>query len=369
MKLSKDKWEVVFLGNVCNLYQPKTISGKDLVPDGKYFVWGANGVIGKYNHYNHEDEEVLISCRGEKCGVINYSGKFSWITGNSMVAKPKAPERLNKRFLFFLLSGTDLSSVINGTAQPQITRKSISTFKIPLPPLDEQKLIATLFQSIETAIEQVEIQAKSLIILKKHLLREIFSSTRKFGNDLTYDDFENVKFGDLAINISERVEPKETDLEIYVGLEHLDSDCLKIERTGRPTDVIGTKLKIYKGDIIFGKRRAYLRKIAVSHFDGIASAHSMVLRAKEKSIEKDFLPYFMQSDTFMERAVQISEGSLSPTIKWKTLATQEFVLPKREKQLKLIEIFTQFDTTTNLLKKQISTLRILKQNLLTEIFG
>ncbi|MEI2758953.1 MAG: restriction endonuclease subunit S [Bacteroidia bacterium] len=109
--------------------------------------------------------------------------------------------------------------------------------------------------------------------------------------------------------------------------------------------------------------------MAVSHFDGIASAHSMILRANEKNIEKDFLPYFMQSDAFMNRAVQISEGSLSPTIKVKTLAQQEFNLPKKEKQKELVTVFKQFDGTMQHLKQQKATLKLLKQKLLNEILG
>ena len=369
MNLQKDKWEKVKLGEVCHLYQPKTISGKDLIPNGQYNVWGANGIIGKYNQYNHEDEQVLISCRGEKCGVINYSDKFSWVTGNSMVAKPFDESRLNKRFLFFLLSATDLRSVINGTAQPQITRKSINVFRILVPPLDEQERIAALFRSIEQAIFHADEQEANLLQLKNQLLRDLFGEKRQFGNYLSAKDFENVQFEKIASNISKRVEPKQTDLEIYVGLEHLDSDDLVIRRKGKPEDVIGTKLKIFEGDIIFGKRRAYLRKVAVADFEGIVSAHSMVLRANEDNIEKDFLPYFMQSDEFMNRAVQISEGSLSPTIKWKTLAQQEFILPKREKQAKLIDVFKQFDEARELVRQQKETLKTFKQKLLNEILG
>lgn len=165
-----------------------------------------------------------------------------------------------------------------------------------------------MFQSVEAAMEQVDGQEKNLLNLKNKLLKDLFSENKQFGNHLKEKDFETVRFEKVAINISERVEPKKTELTFYVGLEHLDADNLKIEGTGIPDDVIGTKLKMYKGDIIFGKRRAYLRKVAVSHFDGIASAHSMILRASEKTIEKEFLPYFMQSDAFMSRAVQISEG-------------------------------------------------------------
>jgi len=218
-------------------------------------------------------------------------------------------------------------------------------------------------------MEQMDGQEKNLLNLKNKLLKDLFSEKQELGNYLKAKDFETVRFEKIAFNISERVEPQKTDLRTYVGLEHLDADNLRIERTGTPNDVIGTKLKIYKGDIIFGKRRAYLRKIAVSHFDGIASAHSMILRANEKNIEKNFLPYFMQSDTFMSRAVQISEGSLSPTIKSKTLAQQEFILPKKEKQAELVSLFKQFDKTMEQLKHQKTTLKNLKQKLLNEILG
>jgi len=218
-------------------------------------------------------------------------------------------------------------------------------------------------------MEQVDGQEKNLLNLKNKLLKDLFSENKQFGNHLKEKDFETVRFEKVATNISERVEPKKTELTFYVGLEHLDADNLKIEGTGIPDDVIGTKLKMYKGDIIFGKRRAYLRKVAVSHFDGIASAHSMILRASEKTIEKEFLPYFMQSDAFMSRAVQISEGSLSPTIKNKTLAVQKFNLPKKEKQKELISLFKQFDETMEQLKQQKATLKNLKQKLLNEILG
>ncbi|ECR6876217.1 restriction endonuclease subunit S, partial [Salmonella enterica] len=136
------------------------------------------------------------------------------------------------------------------------------------------------------------------------------------------EGWQMVKFGDIAKHISKRVEPSETDLEIYVGLEHLDPDSLKIKRHGTPSDVEGQKLLVKKGQIIFGKRRAYQRKVAVADWDCICSAHAMVLEANPKYVIPDFLPYFMQSSTFMDRAVAISEGSLSPTIKWKVLASQ-----------------------------------------------
>ncbi|MCX0443932.1 restriction endonuclease subunit S [Aeromonas veronii] len=157
------------------------------------------------------------------------------------------------------------------------------------------------------------------------------------------EGWQMVKFGDIAKHISKRVEPTETDLEIYVGLEHLDPDSLKIKRHGVPSDVAGQKLLVKKGQIIFGKRRAYQRKVAVADWDCICSAHAMVLEANPKSVLPDFLPFFMQSDVFMERAVAISEGSLSPTIKWKVLENQSFIFPIKENQKILLEIFKKLE--------------------------
>ena len=330
-------------------------------------VFGSAGIVGWHDKSLTSSPTLIIGRKGSVGNVFYSPVPCFPIDTTFFVEELTCKEDL--QWLNLFLSHYDLRKLNMATAVPGLSRNVTHLIEIPLPPNEEQKQIASFFQSIETAIEKVEDQEKSLLSLKKQLLRDLFGNSHQFGNYLTKQDVEPVKFEKLASNISERVEPKETDMEIYVGLEHLDTDTLTIARTGKPEDVIGTKLKIYKGDIIFGKRRAYLRKVAVSHFDGIASAHSMILRANENTIEKDFLPYFMQSDTFMERAVQISEGSLSPTIKWKTLAAQEFIFPKKEKQSRLIEIFKQFDTTTNLLKQQRLTLRTLKQNLLNEILG
>lgn len=147
------------------------------------------------------------------------------------------------------------------------------------------------------------------------------------------------RFDQMATNVNVRIEnPSESGMEYYVGLEHLESGSLKIRRWGSPNDVEATKLMFTKGDIIFGRRRAYQRKLGVAEFNGICSAHAMVLRAKHEVVLPEFLPFFMQSDLFMNRAVEISVGSLSPTINWKTMAAQEFAMPPLEDQRQLVDL-------------------------------
>ena len=154
------------------------------------------------------------------------------------------------------------------------------------------------------------------------------------------------RFDQIAENLTVRIEPGDTDLERYVGLEHLDPESLKLRRWGSPSDVIGQKLRFWKGDIIYGKRRAYQRKLAVADFDGICSAHAMVLRAKQDVILPELLPFFLQSEIFHQRAMEISVGSLSPTINWTTLAKQEFPIPPLDEQRSIADLLSTADNTS-----------------------
>ncbi|MDW8682557.1 restriction endonuclease subunit S [Streptococcus suis] len=118
-------WGVKPLGELADLYQPQTLSEKDLISNGRYFVYGANGIIGKYNKYNHETPMLAIACRGNSCGVINITQPFSWITGNAMVVKPKF-EYICIDYLKYSLLNGNIYKTISGSAQPQITRTNLS---------------------------------------------------------------------------------------------------------------------------------------------------------------------------------------------------------------------------------------------------
>ena len=185
---------------------------------------------------------------------------------------------------------------------------------------------------------------------------------------IVISDWQKVKFDEIATIITDRIEkPIESGLKDYIGLDHLDTDCIRIKRFGSTEDVDATKFLCKKGDIIFGKRNSYLRKVAVSDRDAVVSAHSMVLRPTGNKIYPDFLPCFMQSSTFWKTAHSISEGSMSPTIKWKTLAAQEFWLPSIEEQKKISELLWSIEYNIQKTEKLIDTTEKLKQGLLNEL--
>lgn len=180
--------------------------------------------------------------------------------------------------------------------------------------------------------------------------------------------WEKVKFGDIVKNITDRINnPKESNLKNYIGLEHLDTDEIRIKRYGSPDEVEATKFLCKKGDIIFGKRRAYLRKLAVTDRDAVVSAHSMILRPIEEKVHSQFLPWFMQTTQFWKTAFAISEGSLSPTIKWKTLSAQEFWLPSLNEQRKISEILMSIEMNIERLEEFIKIAEKLNKGLLEKL--
>ena len=186
--------------------------------------------------------------------------------------------------------------------------------------------------------------------------------------------WQKVRFDQICKNISNRIDdPKQADTDYYVGLEHLDSEEPKILRHGSPNDVGATKLRFKPGQILFGKRRWYLRKLAVAQREGICSAHMMVLEPIGGKITKEFLSILMQGEDFFEKARRVSAGSLSPTIKWKDLAKQEFRIPPIPEQETILSLTHQIDDaiskTQNLLEKTKIYFTSRRESLLTRGIG
>lgn len=177
------------------------------------------------------------------------------------------------------------------------------------------------------------------------------------------------KFEDIAFNSTEKKKPVEEDKYTYLGLEHLDSDSIYVTRFGADVAPKGEKLLMKKGDVLFGKRRAYQKKVAIAPFDGIFSAHGMVLRPKEEVIDKDFFPLFIKSDYFLDEAIKISVGSLSPTINWRDLKELKFSLPSLEEQKKLAQVLWAIYETREEYKKLIKATDDLVKSQFIEMFG
>ena len=151
----------VKLTSVCRPKQWKSIPISELSDVG-YPVYGANGVIGYYDSYNHEQETVIITCRGATCGTVNLTHPRSYVTGNAMCLD-NVKDSVDIKYLFYSMQAYDFTKVISGTAQPQITRVGLEKVEITLPSLDVQREIVSILDKINALIEQRRLQLKKLI--------------------------------------------------------------------------------------------------------------------------------------------------------------------------------------------------------------
>jgi restriction endonuclease S subunit len=170
-----DEWVETTLGDLCELYQPETIAKSEMDDTAPYVVYGANGPVGRYFRFNHEEPQVVVTCRGATCGVVNLTPPNCWITGNAMVVKPR-DNRSTREFLFLALqSSVDLKATISGSAQPQITRVGLAPSKIKMPPPEVQSRIVEVVSSMNDVIREIENAIVESKNLRSGLLSDLLS--------------------------------------------------------------------------------------------------------------------------------------------------------------------------------------------------
>ncbi len=182
-----------------------------------------------------------------------------------------------------------------------------------------------------------------------------------------------VKFGDVVINVNETLrDESEHSFSRVVGLEHIDSGDSELRRWDELSSLPeGTSFKriFRRGHVLFGKRRAYQRKVAVASFDGICSSDILVFTPSDKRLNPGFLLYIVQSEGFFAHALQTSSGSLSPRTRWQDLASFEFELPSLDEQERILELLSAVDAHAEALRNQANVAedsrRVVLHDLLT----
>ena len=161
-----------------------------------------------------------------------------------------------------------------------------------------------------------------------------------------------VKLGEVAIEHKETCKGSKDGYPI-VGLEHLVPGEVTLTAWDEGSDNTFTKM-FRKGNVLFGRRRAYLKKAAVAPFDGICSGDITVIEAIPDRILPELLPFIIQNDDLFDFAVGKSAGSLSPRVKWEHLKNYEFELPDMDKQRELAELLWAMDATKKSYQKLIA---------------
>jgi len=169
------------------------------------------------------------------------------------------------------------------------------------------------------------------------------------------DSWTPVKFGDVVSEVRNTVKNGEKEnIERFVGLEHIDPENIHITKWGYVKDGTTFTRKFEKDQVLFGRRRAYLKKAGLATFTGLCSGDIIVMEAKEILLP-ELLPFLINNSLFFDYAVDTSAGSLSPRTKFKHLAEYQFLLPPKDQQAKIAELLWAMDDV-------VEKMNILKDN-------
>ena len=180
--------------------------------------------------------------------------------------------------------------------------------------------------------------------------------------------WKKIKFGDIAKRKSVRIDnPKESEYERYVGLEHLDSGEFVVKRWGSTKDVSSNMQIFNKNDILFARRNTYLKRISVALFDGICSGDIIVIEPILNHIVEGFLPMYMQFEEFENKVVAWSAGAFSKRIKWKQLSDFEIWIPSKEEQQRMVNIIWSIHENQERTENLVQVTEKIKKGLLEEL--
>ncbi len=368
-------WEIKKLGEVCEVYQPKTISKKDMIANGEFPVFGANGVIGQYDKYNHEDTQLLVTCRGATCGSVNISLPKSWINGNAMVIKPKNCS-LKRDFLeYFFRGGSDISNVITGAAQPQITRQNLSPVQIPIPPLPEQQRIVKILDKAFVAIDKVKQNAEQNLNNAKELFQSKLQ--RIFDNG----EWEKTTLASIAVYIADgdHMPPPKTETGIpFITISNINKQENRIDFS--KTFMVSTeyfqkiheKRKPQKNDVLYTVTGSYgIPVLIVSDFKFCFQRHIGLIRPN-KDTDSKWLFYWVLSPQAIKQAHETATGTAQKTVSLKAL--RSFSIPKTplNEQKQIVKQLDNFSSETKKLEstyqQKLDSLAELKKSILQKAF-
>jgi type I restriction enzyme S subunit len=316
-------WPSVELGDICKPKQHKTIPSSELLDEG-FVVYGANGPIGYYSEFTHNRTTIAITCRGATCGTINVVPHKSYITGNAMALDDLDESRVELKFLRYALEHQGFKGVINGAAQPQITRGPLLTYKIPLPPLEEQRRIAGILDQADALCRLRTRALDKLNTLGQAIFHEMFEDNSDVPREL---------LGDLIEARSSLADPTlDENAELpHVGPEHIQNGGGVIEWqrvvSCREDGVTSGKYRFEPNDVIYSKIRPYLNKVAIADRVGMCSADMYALLPKTGQINTRYLHAILSSAEFLSYGSTVSGRANIPKMNRKQLMAFKAPLP------------------------------------------
>lgn len=275
---------------------------------------------------------------------------------------PKTNELIDN-FLLYLVQHKKaiLEGLSAGTSFKRISTSVLKTIPLSYPSIPEQKRIVDLISSVDKYMEDLEAQLDRAKLARSAVLHELLSA----GGD----DWVPATIGDISSFISERQSPEQLPEEsIYVGLEHLEPKITSVHKFDSTSRVTSSLTPFEIGDVLFGRLRPYLHKVALSGMQGFCSPEILVLRANSKVLPQMLLLY-CNADSTIQVCVERSAGTRMPRTSTRDLASIEVQLPPIREQEKLAGLFVAFDGEITQLINSLEKTGALKSGLLSELLS
>ena len=340
--------EKVQLKNVCRPKQWKTLTGKNLVPDGKYPVYGANGIIGYYNDYNHENETLMIGCRGT-CGALNISQPFSYINGNAM-ALDDLVDDIDIRYLYYALMGRGFQDVISGAVQPQIIRADLEKMEVWIGNKKEQKEIVDVFNKLDTVLSHRKREIQYLDDLIKARFVELFGDPTENPNGYQINRLSNYI---ISLTSGSRGWAKycvNDGNEWFITIKNV-KDCSIItdnmQPIKAPDNAEARRTKVKEGDLLIsitadlGRTGVVTKKIA--EHGAYINQHLSCIRLDREVLNPLFVAHYMESPAGKEQFIAKNQSAVKAGLNFNSIKSLKLMIPPMEKQNEFEQFVHQID--------------------------
>lgn len=363
----------VKLGDICNPKQWRTLATSELKTNGKYSVYGANGVIGYYDDYNHEKETVLITCRGATCGNVHISKEKSYINGNAMAMDNLNEKICLKEYLYYFLKQYDMKKVISGSAQPQITVQNIKKINIAIVGMDTQIKIIKNLNKIQ---EIIDIRKKQIGKLDE-LIKSQF--VEMFGNkEFPYVEFKEymercVDIGSNGANsvVMEHYNMTDTkDYAMVVRFTNLNSGDFvnDVKYINKEDYEFYSKSKVYGDEIIFCKIGSAGMNYIMPKLNMPVTLGLNQIMITPKNINTRYLYEYINSNEGKKYIKNNINGAVTKTITKHALWVFPIKTPPIELQNRFDQIVELIDKQKFEIQKNLEEMQNLQESLMNKYF-
>ena len=363
----------VKLTEICTPKQWKTIPANELLDEG-YPVYGANGIIGYYDKYNHENPVVTITCRGATCGTVNITEPKSYITGNAMCLDNVRPDILLE-YLYYCLLHYDFSNVISGSAQPQITRQGLEKVKIAICSIEEQNKRTSSLRKISTVIAARQRQLQKLDELVKSRFVEMFGDPK-----INPNNYPVCQLSDFIVFLTSGSRGwaqycADDGTEWFITIKnvkdcHIETD--NMQPINAPDNAEAKRTRVQEGDLLIsitadlGRTGVVTKEIA--EHGAYINQHLTCIRLKQDVLNPLYVAYFMESPAGKEQFESKNQSAVKAGLNFNSINSLRLMVPPLDDQNAFVDFIKQTDKSKVAVQKALDEAQLLFDSLMQKYF-